>query len=95
MNRTIAGAACLLLAGGFFAAPDAASSEFDKEMTLQGKYGPNFTASGNLGTVRMSVQGTLSEHPDQPELLQGSGTGQTTDSSELQVSCKFSWRTSP
>jgi len=71
------------------------TKERGQEMTLQGKYGPNFAASGNLGTVRMSVQGTLSEHPDQPELLQGSGTGQTTDSSELQVSCKFSWRTSP
>lgn len=71
------------------------TEERGQKLTLNGAYGPNFTASGGAGTIRMSVKGTLSEHPDRPELLQGSGTGQSTDSSDMQVNCSFAWKTEP
>lgn len=71
------------------------TKERGQKLTLNGKYGSNFSASGGAGSIRMSVKGSLSEHPEQPELLQGSGTGQSTDSSEMQVKCQFAWKTNP
>jgi hypothetical protein len=68
-----------------------------QQMTARGAYGPKFTATGSAGggaaTMQMTVQGELAEDPSQRAVLHGSGTGATAGGGDMQVQCKFSWKT--
>ena len=68
-----------------------------QEMTARGTYGSRFTATGSIAgigaSMQMTVEGELAEDPARREILRGSGTGTTDGAGDMQVQCKFSWKT--